>query len=31
MSINPQTRHLAPRVLASGVSDFVSLKEVGRP
>jgi hypothetical protein len=31
MSINPQTRHLASRVLPSGVSDFVSLKEVGRP
>jgi hypothetical protein len=31
MSINPQTQHLAQRVLPSGVSDFMGLKEVGRP
>jgi hypothetical protein len=31
MSINPQTRNFAPQVQPTGVSDFVSLKEVGRP
>ena len=31
MSINPQTQYLAQQVQPTGVSDFVSLKEVGRP
>ena len=31
MSINSQTRNLALKVLPAGVSDFVGLKEVGRP
>jgi hypothetical protein len=31
MSINQQTQHLAQQVRPSGVSDFVGLKEVGRP
>jgi hypothetical protein len=31
MKINPQTRPLAQKVLLSGVSDFIGLKEVERP
>jgi hypothetical protein len=31
MSINSQTRTFFPQVLLAGVSDFVGLKEVGRP
>lgn len=30
MQNNPKIQHLAVRVLASGVSDFAGLKEVGR-
>ena len=31
MFINSQTRNFVPQVPPAGVSDFVGLKEVGRP